>query len=284
MKCSEAFIDVFDEESGISMHSDSQNVKKIPVDKYGIPFNYHRGQPDEYGCYSCFISHFNLLAGKCCTCNDVKRLYSSSIEYKFHPLCIKENLNITDLRGEEGCQILGNIKIPRVKGNFHIAAGAKYIDNQHTHSLSPTDTNRLNDHYRIQHIIRELRFGDRFSGQINPLKGQALFKPGLLKHTYFIQIIPTQYEGGWFKKDSYQYTYTTHTEVVDTRSEHWHLPGLFFRYDFSPMKAILSQRENRLSVYFSRLFALIGCIWIVLEIVLRFVLKINTVVKKKRLE
>lgn len=284
LQCSEAFIDVFDEESGVSMHSDTRNVKKIPVDKFGAPLHMFRNKGYEDGCYDCFFSIFKIYSQKCCSCNEVKKYYRKSEDYKFHPLCIKENLNITDLKSNEGCEVSGSIRIPKVKGNFHIAAGTKYINNRHTHSLNPDDTSKLKDNYRIQHIIKDLRFGDSFSGQINPLKTKALYKPGLLKHTYFIQVIPTRYEGGWIKKDSFQYTYTTHTEVVDTASDHWHLPGVYFRYDFSPMKAILSKRSNSLSSYFSRLFALIGGIWVVLEIILRFVLKVNKVVKKKRSE
>jgi hypothetical protein len=143
----------------------------------------------------------------------------------------------------------GNIIVPRAKGNLHVAAG--HSGNQrhgghahHVHQINPNQLKQvceslgclwedeltglllqLQETYKVQHVIRKLRFGADFPGQSNPLEGVALWEPGLLRHLYMIQVVPTRYERSILTVDSNQYTFSNYTEKVDVSTSHWHLPG-----------------------------------------------------------
>lgn len=185
-----------------------------------------------------------------------------------HPLCIAQHAQELKLP-DEGCQVAGTMFLPRARGNFHIAAGHSADashggHSHHVHQINPHQLKEMQDSYRVQHVIKSLRFGDLFPSQSNPLEGVSLWTEGLLRHMYMIQLVPTRYELGALTVNSYQYTFSNHTEKVDTTTNHWHLPGVFFKYDFSPMMAVLGRQSRAFSHYITRLFALLGGLYVVL--------------------
>lgn len=292
LKCSEIVIDVIDEEAGKPLETKNHKITKYRVNPKGDALDDTKEGLKTTTldtCLSCDVGKIKSTKGeKCCNCVDVKAYYRRNSKLadrsSTHPLCISERLKDTSLSSDgEGCRVAGSLTAPRVKGNFHIAAGSKFHEGgaAHSHHISRGDIRSIKDNFRIQHVIFELRFGDTFPGQSNALNGKDLYNDGLLRHTYFIQLIPTRYEGGWIAKESYQYTYYAQTESIDVASDHWHLPGLFFRYDFTPMKAILSKSSTRLSTYLARLCALIGGTWVVLGLIGRVASKIPMVKKKE---
>jgi len=60
-----------------------------------------------------------------------------------------------------------------------------------------------------------------------PLLIPHLLNLGLLRHVYLIQLVPTRFDGTLGSYYTYQYTYSNHTEKVDVKSSHWHLPGTY---------------------------------------------------------
>ena len=101
---------------------------------------------------------------------------------------------------------------------------------------------------------------------------------------------------------TYQYTYSNHTEKVDVTSRHWHLPGtvmvvmltlenrtlncdlvagVFFRYDFSPMMAVVRFSPRSFIEYLTRLCALIGGTYVVLGMVYKLIAHMTRTVKKR---
>jgi hypothetical protein len=142
----------------------------------------------------------------------------------------------------------------------------------------------MQDSYRVQHVIKYLRFGDTFPSQSNPLEGTALWTEGLLRHIYMIQLVPTRYELGALTVNSFQYTFSNHTEKVDTSTNHWHLPGVFFKYDFSPMMAVLGRQSRAFSHYITRLFALLGGIYVVLGLIYGLLARLMSIGSRKRAE
>lgn len=231
---------------------------------------------------------------KCCDCASVQEYHRKRDDltsYTSHPLCIREHSQklIESLRGTgqqialselEGCRIKGTVLVPRTRASLHIAANINQLRSAKFGNKQAVED--LNDNFKVQHVVRELRFGDEFEGQAAPLAGQELYTAGLLRHIYLIKLVPTRYEGGWVPVESYQYSYATHTEQVDLSKTHWHFPGVYFRYEFTPMMALISTRYSHLSTYITRIFALVGGLWVVLGVIYRMSNKVVAQVNIKK--
>lgn len=238
-------------------------------------------------CMPCSDS-WTFSGEKCCDCNSVREYYrkrDDDTTYTTHPLCIRDHskklldaMDQSAVASLEGCRVRGYLLVPRVRANLHVSAN---INQLRAAKMGTTQGKAdLTDKFRVQHVIREMRFGEEFDGQASPLAGVELYDPGLLRHIYLIKLIPTRYEGSWIPVDSYQYTFAPHTEKIDTSQNHWHLPGVYFRYDFSPMMALISTRYSHFSTYITRIFALVGGLWVVLGVIYRMSNKVVSQVKK----
>jgi hypothetical protein len=71
---------------------------------------------------------------------------------------------------QEGCRLWGKINIAKVQGNIQLAPGTAYEHNNRLlHDMTPLRNQKLD----ISHTLDELSFGEKYPGQINPLKGQT---------------------------------------------------------------------------------------------------------------
>ena len=243
-------------------------------------------------CMPCNDGGFTFGGEQCCDCNAVKEYYRKREEpetFTSHPLCIRDHskslLAVTKEGGAslalaEGCRIRGHVTVPRVKANLHVAANVQSLRAAKSGGIQGLSD--LNDKFRVQHVIKALRFGEEFDGQASPLAGVELYNPGLLRHIYLIKLVPTRYEGSWIPIESYQYSFAPHTEKIDTSKPHWHFPGIYFRYEFTPMMALISTRYSHLSTYITRVFALIGGLWVVLGVIYRMSHKVVAQVSNKK--
>lgn len=244
-------------------------------------------------CMPCNDGGFTLRGEQCCDCNAVREYYRKRDEletYTTHALCIREHSAAlvaaareggAELSTSEGCRVRGSLTVPRMRANLQVSANIPTLRQQgNRKSMLAT----LSEKFRIQHVIKELRFGEEFEGQAAPLAGVELYTPGLLRHIYLMKLVPTRYEGSWIPIESYQYSYAPHTEKVDTSKGQFHPPGVFFHYDFSPMMALISTRYSHLSTYITRIFALVGGLWVVLGVIYRVSNKVVAQVSKKKNE
>lgn len=246
-------------------------------------------------CMPCSERGFSWISSeKCCDCAAVERYFrdrDDATSFTAHPLCIREHsaklresLKGTgqqlELSRLEGCRVKGTVIVPRTRANLHIAANIAQLRSAKMGNRQAVEN--LNDNFKVQHVIRDLIFGYEFEGQASPLAGVELYEPGLLRHIYLIKLVPTRYEGGWIPVDSYQYSYSPHTEKVNLNKAHWHLPGVYFRYDFTPMMALLSTRYSHFSTYITRVFALVGGLWVVLGVIYRMSNKVVAQVNTKK--
>jgi hypothetical protein len=62
---------------------------------------------------------------------------------------------------------------------------------------------------------------------------------------------------------------------------HFMLLGVFFKYDFSPMMVVVSDRGGGFSHYITRLFALLGGTYVVLGMLYNIISKFCMTVQKK---
>jgi len=150
------------------------------------------------------------------------------------------------------CHIFGSIPVNQVKGDFHITAkGYGYRDRLHV----PFEA--LN----FSHVIQELSFGEFYPMIRNPLDNSGkVVDDKLVAFKYYAKVVPTKYERLGVVVDTNQFSLTENILTFE-RSANGRpsgIPGIYFKYDFEPIK--LSIKENRLSFwqFVSRLATIIG--------------------------
>jgi hypothetical protein len=273
LQCSETNVDVVDE-VGDQQITLTKSVSKVDLNSVGLELGRRECMPC-HGTFSwrSFVGlGFNSMSPLCCSCQQVIDYYSKIYpgqndllkrSVDSHPLCLRER----DPRNV-GCRVSGMAEVNKVRGNLHIALGksGEQRHGSHGHHVHQLDQspNELKK-YDLQHTIHLFRCGREFPGRINPLEGFVMSQPGLTRTTYFVTVVPTIYDDGNIL-ETYQYSVTNHTEIVVPEGNHWHLPGVFIKYDFSPIMAKITRKRYYVSHFIMRSFALIGGVWVVVGI------------------
>jgi len=133
----------------------------------------------------CYFSSSLLDRAKCCNCEEVQQYYAKKgtpHRTALHPLCLTESASKAELPGE-GCEIRGFLYVPRTKGNFHVAAGHSMAQQHgghahHVHQILPHQIAEMANKFKVQHVVKSLKFGATFPGMTSPLEGVSVFTPG----------------------------------------------------------------------------------------------------------
>ncbi|KAF4365943.1 hypothetical protein F8388_019187 [Cannabis sativa] len=212
----------------------------IGAPKIEKPLQRHGGrlEHNETYCGSCFGAEAS--DDECCnSCEEVREAYRKKgwamTNTDLIDQCKREGFiqKIKDEDGE-GCNIEGSLEVNKVAGNFHFSPGKSFHQaNMFLQDLLALQT----DTYNISHKINKLAFGDYFPGAVNPLDGVKWTQETPSgSYQYFIKVVPTKYTNiRGHDVQSNQFSVTEHfknTEAGHFRS----LPGVFFYYDFSPIK------------------------------------------------
>lgn len=226
-------------------------------------------------CPSCYGAEQN--AGDCChTCDDVRMAYQRK-GWRFNvddisvEQCAEERVRMATLSAsKEGCNIHAKIAVSRVTGNLHFIPGRMYS------SLGRRVLDQMSDSVKrlnLSHVVHTLEFGERFPGQVNPLDNTqqihgAKGRPGEKKNvngrfSYFVKVVPTRFQTyslvGVLRStvDSNQYSVTHHFtpsagavgEAEQPPAEGQRVvPGVFFTYDLSPIRVLVSRAHPYPSV------------------------------------
>jgi hypothetical protein len=145
-----------------------------------------------------------------------------------------------------GCTIDGSVTVTKVAGNVHVALGAHTgMGGNMLYQFSFSDLNTFN----ASHYIHKLSFGAEFPGQTNPLDNvHNEVQRGTGQYMYYIKVVPSKYTD-IFGKVTYsnEYSVTEHFIGVNFMTGQFPHPGLFFKYDFSPI--MVEYQESRLSFF-----------------------------------
>ncbi|KAK8558779.1 hypothetical protein V6N13_098417 [Hibiscus sabdariffa] len=179
----------------------------------------------------------------------------------------------------EGCNIHGSLEVNRVAGNFHFAAGKSF---HQSNFLFDDMISLQKDSYNISHTINRLAFGEYFPGVVNPLDGgQWTHKTSNGMYQYFIKVVPTIYTDIRGRTvNSNQYSVTEHFRDLELIGPNSH-PGVFFYYDFSPIKVTFKEERISFLHFITNICAVIGGIFTVAGIVDSFVYHGQRKMKKK---
>ncbi|KAJ6942135.1 endoplasmic reticulum-Golgi intermediate compartment protein 3-like isoform X2 [Populus alba x Populus x berolinensis] len=236
----------------INAHGDVIEVRQegIGAPKIDRPLQRHGGRlgHDEEYCGSCFGGE--MSDDDCCnTCEEVREAYRrkgwAMTNMDLIDQCKREGFiqMIKDEEGE-GCNINGSLE--------------------------------------ISHRINRLAFGDNFPGVVNPLAGIQLMHdtPNGVQQ-FFIKVVPTIYTDIRGRTvHSNQYSVTEHfkkSELTPLDS----LPGVYFFYDFSPIKVIFKEEHISFLHFMTSVCAIIGGIFTIAGIIDSFIYHGQRAIKKK---
>ncbi|CDK25902.1 unnamed protein product [Kuraishia capsulata CBS 1993] len=147
--------------------------------------------------------------------------------------------------GQPACHIFGSFPVNKVKGEFHITAkGYGYHDRRRP----PPEA--LN----FTHITNEFSFGDFYPYLDNPLDETVrVTNEHLHTYQYELNVVPTYYRKLGMEVDTYQFS-ALNFDKSATRQ----VPGIFFRYDFEPIKLLIEEKRISFIQFVLRLTTICG--------------------------
>lgn len=154
------------------------------------------------------------------------------------------------------CHIFGSIPVNQVSGDFRITGkGFGYRDRL----IVPFQA--LN----FSHVIKEFSYGDFYPFINNPLDftGRTT-EEKLQAFKYYSKVVPTMYERLGIEIDTNQYSLSEQHRVykTDPRGRPQGVPGIYFHYDFEPVKLIISEKRIPFLQFVARLGTILGGIMI----------------------
>lgn len=168
-------------------------------------------------------------------------------------------------RRPDACRVHGSLVLNKVSGNFHITAG-KAIGlptGQHAHISAFMDGN-----YNFSHRIVRFQFGDEQGGLVHPLEGdEKLATAEMQMYQYFIEVVPTDVHGLLGTTHTYQYSVKEQARVINHKKGSHGVPGIYFKYDMSALKVVVSEDREPLVKFLVRLCAVCGGIYVTSGIV-----------------
>ena len=172
-----------------------------------------------------------------------------------------------DVTNKEGCQLVGNINVMRVPGNFHISS--KAYGRTISKLLSDSDFK-----YDISHKINHISFGDESDiqtikntfdvGNVTPLDGVVKEKDvkSDKMYEYYLKVVPTNYnEINGKSYDVNQFTSNSNEVPVNMQ-----VPTIYFRFDIAPILVRFEQYKESPFEFFVQVCAIIGGIYSVIGI------------------
>lgn len=153
--------------------------------------------------------------------------------------------------GGDACHIFGSIPVNQVTGDFRITAkGIGYLDREQT----PYEA--LN----FSHIIQEFSFGEFYPLIDNPLDKSGKITPeSFQSYKYYASVVPTRYEKLGLIIDTNQYSITElHKEVRPRKQGRQYVPGIFFNYQFEPIKLTVEEKRIPFIQFVARLGTILG--------------------------
>lgn len=183
----------------------------------------------------------------------------------------------------EGCQVQGTLRMPRVPGHFHL-----YAEPFGEVNVNPALTN-------VSHVVNHLSFGDRKEARefakrsgmpkdmianINPLDGKKFIVERFHEAPqHYLKVVSTHVHGrqGVF----YQLTHTDRARKLkrDGGGES-RAPQARFVYDLSPMSVVVKAKSKRWYEFLTSLFAILGGTYTVIELTSGAVDTVGSAVKE----
>jgi hypothetical protein len=167
-------------------------------------------------------------------------------------------LNKQPSNSENGCRLKGSFDVPRVAGIFQISSKPlSYGSNAFFTMLG------LSDNVNASHTVHHLSFGPEFDGMEFPLDNVSHIVSKELAHfQYKINVVPTVFQAlGQSHGEgvqSFQYSATEMRQDSDFMAGIFVHPGVFFKYDFSPLLIELRETRQPFTTFITSVCAILG--------------------------
>lgn len=271
----------------------ASDINKSRLDKYGKHIETEKFDPDlndkkiaeikkkiadpKY-CGSCYGAK---AKEECCnTCDSVKVAYISkgwdidSAQTIEQCVAVGWTNKASQQKGE-GCNLHGQLVVKKIPGVFHIALGESInFMGLHMHA---TPGNGI---YDYSHTINKLTFGhEEFGNSLqNTIKKR---RPGPVKYQYFLNVVATNVkETSGSVLETYQYSATQHEQEI-AENEESTLPGIFFKFEISPMLITLTHYRKSFTAFLTSLCAIVGGIITVAGLVDSFIYNAERTLRQK---
>lgn len=248
-------------------------------------------------CGSCYGAEAPK-SGCCNSCDEVREAYVRSRWSFAQPDTIKQcaeekwSDRIRE-QNHEGCNIVGDIHVNKVVGNFHLSPGRAFQRNSvHTHELVPYLQGSGDEYHHFGHVIHDFSFG--MDGEFphdgnarrplkqllainDPLKGRrAHTEESQFMFQYFLKVVPTemhrrngesfqtyQYSATSYERDLVPYDATKgHADPSNAQSDVIRgiegVPGVFFNYEISPLRVIQRETKSSFTHFLTSTCAIVG--------------------------
>ncbi|KAJ9599426.1 hypothetical protein L9F63_010095 [Diploptera punctata] len=181
----------------------------------------------------------------------------------------------------DACRVFGSLILNKVAGNFHITAGHSLaLPRGHIHIsafMSESD-------YNFTHRINRFSFGDPSPGIVHPLEGdEKITNQNTMLYQYFIDVVPTEVNTFMSRISTYQYSVKDHERPIDHHKGSHGIPGIFFKYDMSALKVLVTQERDSPIQFLVRVCATIAGIYVTSGLVNSFVQIVINILKCKYL-
>ncbi|KAN0028631.1 hypothetical protein ACTFIV_010478 [Dictyostelium citrinum] len=293
--CTDITIDVVDGIDGKPIKDAAYQIVKQRLDSHGEPFAQGVALAGKKGifsrsCTECEFPKSKRLSSvfykqKCCnSCEDLRQYYRlNRIPQNLaddSPQCLIER----PIQDDEGCRIYGSLSVQKMKGDFHILAGTGSDESHdghahHVHHITRENVERVK-HFNITHHIHKFSFGEDIEGLINPLEDFGIVAQSLAVQTYYLQVVPAIYKKNDFVLETNQYSYTYDYRVVNMFNLGRLFPGIYFKYDLSPLMIEVDQTSKPLVELITSICAIGGGMYVVLGLVVRLSEFITNLKKK----
>ena len=176
----------------------------------------------------------------------------------------------------EGCNLVGHLRVKRVPGNFHISSNAhpELLQLFFMHQMmggpgGGGGSKGIGGSLNTSHIINDLYFGETRSldaavtrSAMSPLNGGSKWalasevQDGNEKsYEYFIQVIPTLFTDPADGREKHGYQFVANSNEILGR---FRMPSIFFRYDVQPYTVRFKQIKKSFAHFAVQCCAIIG--------------------------
>ncbi|KAH8274360.1 hypothetical protein KR044_010191 [Drosophila immigrans] len=168
----------------------------------------------------------------------------------------------------DACRLHGTLGINKVAGVLHLVGGAQPV------------VGLFEDHWMIEfrrmpanftHRINRLSFGQYSRRIVQPLEGdETIVGEEATTVQYFIKVVPTEIQHTFSTISTFQYAVTENVRKLDyvaffadSERNSYGSPGIYFKYDWSALKIVVSHDRDYLVTFVIRLCSIISGIIVI---------------------
>lgn len=160
---------------------------------------------------------------------------------------------------QPGCRLVGTLHVRRVPGHLYVAA-PRVLTNMDGRLVYTVPQEALTS-FNVSHTISRLSFGPPFPGQVSPLEGvSSAPTKAVAAFQYHLRVVPTVYEPLYGRNtvDSQQYSASDFVQEYEPSAGVFVHPGIWLRYDFSPILVRRVESRRTLLQFATSLCAILG--------------------------